>query len=225
VREASDENDGISRNYLHDQVAKRLRGLIQSGQMKPEERLNEIELAERFGISRTPLREAIKILATEGLLELLPNRGARVARFSEEEVDDMLVVLAALEATAGELAARNITPGELADLVRLHARMTRAYDAQHIAEYFELNRLIHESIMRASGNATLAGIYATLSGRIQRARFAAHKTPEQWEEAMRDHHAMLELLRVRDGEALGRLLRAHVLSKKAVIIATFGKED
>jgi DNA-binding GntR family transcriptional regulator len=224
VGEAAGETDGISRNYLHDQVAKRLRELIQSGQMKPSERLNEGELAERFGISRTPLREAIKILATEGLLELLPNRGARVARFSEAEVDDMLVVIAALEATAGELAARRITAGELAAIERLNARMARAYAARAIPEYFELNRLIHEAIMRASGNATLAGVYSTLSGRIQRARFAAHKTAGQWEEAMRDHNAMVELLRARDGEALGKLLRAHVLSKKAVIIATFGSE-
>jgi DNA-binding GntR family transcriptional regulator len=102
--------------------------------------------------------------------------------------------------------------------------MARAYAARAIPEYFELNRLIHEAIMRASGNATLAGVYSTLSGRIQRARFAAHKTAGQWEEAMRDHNAMVELLRARDGEALGKLLRAHVLSKKAVIIATFGSE-
>lgn len=223
--EATGEADGISRDYLHDQVARRLRALIQSGQMKPSERLNEGALAERFGISRTPLREAIKILATEGLLELLPNRGARVAQFSEAEVDDMLEVIAALEATAGELAARRISEDELAAIERMNTRMVKAYAARNIPEYFEINRLIHEAIMRASGNATLARIYGTLSGRIQRARFAAHKTAGQWEEAMGDHHAMVELLRARDGEALGRLLRAHVLSKKPVIIATFGGKD
>ncbi len=219
--EATRETDGISRNYLHDQVAKRLRALIQSGQLKPNARLNESGLAERFGISRTPLREAIKILATEGLLELHPNRGAHVARFSESEVDDMLVVIASLEATAGELAARRVTAGELAEIERLNGRMAEAYSKKNIPDYFEINRSIHEAIMAASRNETLAGIYGTLSGRIQQARFAAHKTPEQWEEAMRDHDRMVELLRARDGEALARLMRAHVLSKKAVIVATF----
>ena len=73
---------GISRRYLHDEVAERMRELIRSGEMEPKARINEGELTERFGISRTPLREAIKILATEGLLELLPNRGARVASIS-----------------------------------------------------------------------------------------------------------------------------------------------
>lgn len=212
----------ISRNYLHDQVAKRLRALIQSGQIKPNERLNEVALAERFGISRTPLREAIKILATEGLLELLPNRGAHVARFSETEVDEMLVVIAGLEATAGELAASKITEVELAEVEALNARMAEAYATGNIPEYFEINILIHKSIMAASRNQTLAGIYEKLSGRIQQARFAAHKTPQQWEEAMRDHHQMIALLRARDSEGLGRLMRAHVLSKKAVIVATFG---
>jgi DNA-binding GntR family transcriptional regulator len=192
--------------------------------MKPNERLNESDLAERFGISRTPLREAIKILATEGLLELLPNRGARVARFSEAEIDEMLVVIAALEATAGELACRHITAQELAAIEGLNARMADAYTARDVPDYFELNQLVHQAIIRASRNSTLERVYGTLSGRIQQARFAAHKTPGQWEEAMRDHNRMIVLLRARDGEALGRLLRTHVLSKKAVIIATFGGE-
>lgn len=219
------DSDGISRNYLHDQVADRLRALIQSGEMKPKQRLNESELAERFGISRTPLREAIKILATEGLLDLLPNRGARVASFSEDEIDEMLVVIAALEATAGDLACREIEPAELDRIEALHADMTRAYGDRDVPRYFELNRLIHEAVMQASRNGTLQGIYANLSSRIQRARFAAHKTPEQWAETMVDHERMVELLRRRDGEALSRLLREHVLSKKAAIIGTFGEPD
>lgn len=219
------EMNTISRSYLHDQVADRLRALIQSGQMKPKERLNESELAARFNISRTPLREAIKILATEGLLDLLPNRGARVASFSENEIDETLVVIAALEATAGELACRHITAGELRHLEELHSRMALAYADRDVPKYFELNRLIHQAIMDASRNAVLQGIYGNLSGRIQRARFAAHKTSEQWAETMRDHDRMIELLRARDREALARLLREHVLSKKTVIIGTFGNPD
>ena len=103
---------GISRRYLHDEVADRMRELIQSGEMEPKERINESELTERFGISRTPLREAIKILATEGLLELLPNRGARVASITEAELEDMIEVIAGLEATAGDLACRTVSDEE-----------------------------------------------------------------------------------------------------------------
>lgn len=215
----------ISRNYLHDEVARALRALIQSGELKPQQRLNEGELADRFRISRTPLREAIKILATEGLLDLLPNRGARVASISESEIDEMLEVIAGLEATGGELACAKITDAELSAIAALHDRMADAYRRRHHLEYFDLNRQIHEAIIAASGNATLQGIYATLSGRVQRARYAAHKTPEQWQGAMADHERMMDLLRARDGAGLARLLRDHVLSKKAVIVATFGPSD
>ena len=212
----------ISRNYLHDDVARALRALIQSGELKPRQRLNEVELAERFRISRTPLREAIKILATEGLLDLLPNRGARVASISEAVIDEMLEVIAGLEATGGELACAKIAPAEIAGIRALHDAMAAAYRARDVAVYFDLNRRIHEAIIAAARNATLSGIYATLSGRVQRARYAAHKTDHQWEIAMADHDRMMSLLEARDGAGLARVLRAHVLGKKAAIVATFG---
>jgi DNA-binding GntR family transcriptional regulator len=218
-----DPSQTVKRNYLHDQVVVRLRALIQTGELKPKERLNESALTARFGISRTPLREAIKILATEGLLDLLPNRGAQVASISEIEIDEMLEVIAALEATAGELACRHLEPAELRRIEALHDRMTAAYAVRDIAEYFDLNRQIHEAIMRASRNGILQGIYANLSGRIQRARFAAHKSPGQWQAALADHDRMIALLRARAGEELGALMRAHVRSKKDVIGATFGE--
>jgi DNA-binding GntR family transcriptional regulator len=213
--------EGINRHYLHDEVARRLRALIQSGEMKPAERLNESTLAARFGISRTPLREAIKILATEGLLDLLPNRGARVASISLAEIEEMIEVIAGLEATAGELACRTATDAEIAAIAALHERMVAAYASEDVPTYFELNRTVHESIMAAARNATLQAIYANLSSRIQRARYTANQTPQQWQRAVADHTRMIALLRRRDGEALGRLMREHVRSKKPVIAATF----
>lgn len=214
-------SSGVSRNYLHDEVAWRLRALIQSGEMKPGDRLNENELAERFQISRTPLREAIKILATEGLLDLLPNRGARVASISQVEIEEMTEVVAGLEATAGELSCRYITEPELEAIISFHQRMEAAYHDKNAPEYTYLNRCIHEAIMQSSKNTTLQRIYGNLSSRIQFARYTAHTTPEQWALAMQDHVEMIELLRARDGEQLGKLLRRHVRSKKAVITATF----
>ena len=222
IQEQTDSPDRIGRNYLHDEVAQRLRALIQSGEMKPHERLNETELAKRFGISRTPLREAIKILSSEGLLDILPNRGAQVASISQTEIEEVAEVIAGLEAIAGELLCRNITDAEIAELQVLHEEMRAAYERQDAPTYFARNQQIHEAIMMSARNETLQGIYANLSSRIQRARFTAHKTPDQWAEAMKDHDRMLVLIHAREGEALGRLLRDHVRSKKAVITATFG---
>uniref|UniRef100_UPI001FCC87FA GntR family transcriptional regulator n=1 Tax=Methylobacterium sp. B34 TaxID=95563 RepID=UPI001FCC87FA len=156
---------GISRRYLHDEVAERMRELIRSGEMEPKARINESELTERFGISRTPLREAIKILATEGLLELLPNRGARVASISDGELEEMMEVIAGLEATAGDLACRTITDADIDALVVDHDAMVEAWKSGDEAGYFSHNRRIHEGIMAASRNlarAVVDGVGETL---------------------------------------------------------------
>lgn len=214
--------DGIHRRYLHDEVAERLRELILSGELEPKERINELELCERFGISRTPLREAIKILATEGLLELLPNRGARVGHVSQSEIEEMVEVVAGLEATAAELACRSISDAEVDAIEAKTLVMEKAYKRGDDKAYFTLNREIHEALMQAARNATLATIYGNLSSRIQRMRYTAHKTPEQWQRAMAEHHRMVELLRLRDGEALARVVRDHIRGKKDVISAAYG---
>lgn len=217
-------DESITKNYLHDEVAQRLRALIQAGEMKPRERLNETLLAKRFGISRTPLREAIKILSSEGLLDILPNRGAHVSSISWNEIEEVAEVIAGLEATAGELLCRHITDEAVDSIEALHAQMVDAYERKDAPSYFSLNLKIHEAMMDASKNATLQGIYTNLSSRIQRARFTAHKTPEQWDRAMDDHERMIILMRARDGVRLGQLLRDHVRSKKEVILATFGEK-
>lgn len=217
--------DGIPRTYLHEEVAERLRRIVLDGELKPGSRVNEIELAARFGVSRTPMREAIKILAAEGMLELLPNRGARVASISRTELDEMLEVIGMLEALAGEAACRRITDAELAALEDSHARMVAAWQAGDEASYFALNREIHDALLAASRNETLRTVYANLSGRVQKARYVAHKTPEQWRRAVDEHQDMMRLLRVRDGEALGRLLRRHIHGKRAVLAAAFGLDQ
>lgn len=213
---------GIARRYLHDEVADRLRELIHAGDLPPRARVNELELAERFGISRTPLREAIKILATEGLLDLLPNRGARVASVSAEEVSEMIEVVAGLEATAGELACRHASEAEIESIAALHAEMLAAYERRDNPEYFRLNREIHQAIMAASRNGTLQTLYASLSGRIQKARYEAHKTAQQWRKAVEEHEAMIVLLTARKGAEMAVLMRDHVRGKMPLILASYG---
>lgn len=213
----------ISRRYLHDEVVSRLRELIVSGELEPRSRVNEAMLCARFDISRTPLREAIKLLAAEGLLELLPNRGARIAALSPGEIEEVLEVIGALEGAAGELACSRITDAEVEALEVLQEEMEAAWHQQDPVAYFALNKQIHEAIMHASRNAALQSVYATMSGRIQRARYSASKTPEQWADAIQDHVEMLKLLRARDGAALGSLMRRHLRSKKPIISAAFGE--
>jgi DNA-binding GntR family transcriptional regulator len=214
--------DGIQRRYLHDEVADRLRDLILTGGLEPRSRVNELELCERFGTSRTPLREAIKILSSEGLVELLPNRGARVASLSAAEIDEMVQVVAGLEAVAAELACRRAEEDEIDAIAADTDAMAQAWSERDETAYFTLNRAIHEGIIAAARNATLKGIYANLSSRIQRMRYTAHKTDEQWRRAMDEHREMVRLLRARDGESLAALMKLHIRGKAEVIAASYG---
>ena len=134
-------------------------------ELEPRSRVNEPSLCERFGISRTPLREAIKLLAAEGLLELLPNRGARVAALSEAEIDELLQVIGPLEATGGELACERITDAELEVIEAAHLDMVEAWKVKDYERYFARNREIHDAIVAAGRNGTLLAVYRNLSGR------------------------------------------------------------
>ncbi len=215
--------EGIPRRYLHDEVADRLRELILSGGLEPQARVNELELCERFGTSRTPLREAIKILATEGLVELLPNRGARVASLSAAEIDEMVQVVAGLEAVAAELACQRADDDEIDAIEADTEAMAEAFKRRDEESYFTLNRAIHEGLMAAARNRTLSQLYANLSSRIQRMRYTAHKTEAQWIRAMDEHREMARLLRARDGERLAALMKTHIRGKAEVIAASYGQ--
>ena len=215
--------DGIQRRYLHDEVAAKLRDLIISGELEPKSKVNENELAERFNISRTPMREAIKILSSEGLVDLLPNRGARVASITEGEIEEILEVVAGLEGVAGELACKKASAEAIAQIAGFTQDMLDAYHERDETAYFRLNQQIHQAILDAAGNATLRATYGALSSRIQRARYTAHKTDLQWERAVEDHKSMLAMLVKREGLALGAVMRAHVRSKKEVIAAAYGQ--
>lgn len=219
-----DRYQGIVRKTLHHEVVvDALRELILEGELEPMSRINEVELCERFGISRTPLREAIKLLAAEGLLVLLPNRGARVVALSETEIGEILQVVGALEGAAGELACERITDEELAAIEAATAEMVAAWKAGDYPGYFALNREIHDAIMAAARNSALQSTYRSLSGRVQRARFSAHKTDAQWARAIDDHNLMVMLLRRRDGAALAQLMRDHLKSKWPVISAAYSE--
>ena len=203
----------ILRLSLHDETVARLRTMITEGELLPGSRIAERELCERFAISRTPLREALKVLASEGLVELLPHRGARVTNLSADELRDAFEVVAALEALAGELAARRIDAATLAEIESAHHRMAEHHRDGKLAEYFACNQIIHEAINRAAGNAQLTEMYALVSNRVRRARYMANHSPERWAAAMREHEEILDALRRRDGAACGALLRAHLEHK------------
>jgi DNA-binding GntR family transcriptional regulator len=165
------------------------------------------------------LREALKVLAAEGLVELLPNRGARIATLADEHLTHLFEVIAALEAEAGRLACTRITPDALAEIQGMHYRMYAHFLRQELPGYFALNQAIHTAIIAAAANPVLASTYASLSGRITRARYMANRlNPDRWQSAMDEHEVILDALVRRDGPRLGALLAQHLRNKRDIVM-------
>ncbi len=210
----------IGRPSLHEELVNRLRDLIVEGELPPGTRLNERVLCERFGVSRTPLREAVKVMASEDLVELLPNRGAVVTALTEADLRYLFEVMGALEALAGELACQRIDDSGLAEIRALHYQMLLHYTRGELPDYFKCNQQIHEKIVAAAGNPVLAATYRSLSGRIRRARYMANLSQERWDRAVREHEQILDALTTRDGALLRDLLQQHLANKFDVVRAT-----
>lgn len=200
----------IRRASLHDEVVGRVRDMIVEGKLSAGTRIHEGRLCEQLGVSRTPLREALKVLATEGLVDLSPNRGAIVREVTPKDMHDMLRVLGQLEALAGELACAVASDEAIAELRDMHMRMMVHYAARNRMEYFKLNQAIHSTIVRLADNPTLHAMHETLQARIKRIRYVGNDRDEQWHDAVGDHEAMMAALLARDGAALGRVLKAHL---------------
>ena len=195
---------------LHEEVVGRIRGMILAGELLGGQRVPEKRLCDQLAISRTPLREALKVLASENLLVLLPNRGARVAVLTTGDVDEMFPVMGALEGLAGELACRRISDIEIDEVRALHYQMAAHHKRQELGEYFELNQRIHGKIFEVAGNETLGGLYAVLAARIRMARYQANLSHQRWNQAMAEHEEILEALSGRDGPRLARILKTHL---------------
>lgn len=188
-----------------------LRGMIVEGELPPGARISEMAICDRYGLSRTPLREALKVLAAEGLIDLRPNRGAVVTDLSPDDIEAVIHVLIGLEAMATDEICRRITDADIAALERMQAEMTACYRAGNLRDYFGINLEIHDFIIARAGNPALERIYCAESARIRRYRFLSNKDPRRWSRALREHEMILDALRVRDPDLLRRLLRVHLL--------------
>lgn len=199
---------------LHDEVVSRVRHMLMEGEIPPGARVPERDLCLMLGISRTPLREALKVLAAEGYVVLLPNRGARAAKLTQKDVQDLFEVCESLEAAAGELACQRITDEEVQHISALHDEMVLHYRNKDLPQYYRCNRAIHEAIIDAADNAVLASLYESVTSRIRRARFVAPMPPSHWELAVQEHEAILNALQRRDGTGLSHILRRHLRHKR-----------
>jgi DNA-binding GntR family transcriptional regulator len=208
----------VERAILHDSVTDHLRSFIIEGVLAPGMKLNERQLCETLGISRTPLREALKVLAAEGLIEISPNRGSTVARMNEQEIREVFEVLSGLEASSGELACERITDPEIKQIRTLHDAMLACKARGDLPGYYSRNQEIHDRINLAARNQALRQTYLSINRRVQALRLRSNLKGPKWESAIDDHEQMLVALETRDGQRMARILRKHLLDKRDAIL-------
>ncbi len=217
-------NTPLARSTLPQAAAERLRALIVEGTLAPGTRLNERELSEQLGVSRTPLREAFRVLASEGLLDQLPNRGVQVAALSREDVRQAFEVMAALEGLAGELAAARVGPADLDALEALQAELEDAHRRRDLPTYYRVNRAIHDRLQAVAGNGLLGRTCETINARLHALRFRSNLNDAKWARAVAEHRAMLDALAARDGSGLRDLLSGHLHAKLQAVLEEMDRQ-
>lgn len=214
-----DASSGLKRASMHVALVDRVRDMIVEDRLSPGQRINEVTLSVELGVSRTPLREALKVLAAEGLVELIPNRGAVVAKATPSEIAADFQVLAVLEGLAGELAASRITEEELADIRSLQEEMNMSFARSDLPAYFRCNQAIHNAILMAAGSPALIKAHRSVSARVLASRFRANLSPARWAAALQEHQVILNLLELGHSHELGVVLKAHIQRKLEALLS------
>ncbi|MCK0198144.1 GntR family transcriptional regulator [Ancylobacter sp. 6x-1] len=210
-------------------VVERLRDMIIAGDLAAGARISERMVTEKLNVTRTPLREALKILEAEGLVRIVPNRGAEVVMLSLAEVEAAIEVLVGLESVAAELACLRGTEAEFAAIEERHRGMVAHQQAGDLMGYFHLNQEIHQLIVDCAHNEALSRVYRTESARIRRYRFAGNRLAERWKRAIVEHEQMLDALQHREGAVLREILRSHHMNgwrvTREILAATTGPDS
>ncbi|WP_198971859.1 GntR family transcriptional regulator [Xylophilus sp. ASV27] len=202
---------------LHAEVAATLREQIFGGLIPPGSFLDEAALCERLAISRTPLREALKVLTAEGLLRHEPRRGCFVNEVTERDLDEIFPVIALLEGRCAQEAAGHATDADIAVLEVLHERLQRHAKAQRIQDYYEANLAIHEAIITLAGNRWLAQVIGDLRKIMKLARLQQLHAPGRLEQSLAEHLAIFAAIKARDGQGADAAMRTHLTRQREAL--------
>jgi len=200
------------KGHLHLEAARRLRAMIQLNELPPGTRLREVQLCEQIGVSRTPLREALRTLAAEGLVNQLPNRSMVVAPLDPVDIENLYRVFGAIEGLAGELACANVTEAQLGELGRLLSEMVDLHERGERAAYMQVNEQIHRMVIDIAANPVLLSVWQSLVPRVERARSLSNLDRARWTAALFEHSKMFAALAARDAPLLRRLASEHFLN-------------
>lgn len=206
------------RETLQQRVATRLREMLIQGVLAPGSKLNERELCERLDVSRTPLREAVRMLAAEGLVTLDPGRGAFAAVLTPADIEHTFNVIAVLEGLAAKCAAERITAQELAELRALQLEMQATFERRDLPNYYRINARIHDAISQAARNPVLRATWQQINARLHAVRFRSNQDEKKWARALQEHADMISALESRDAAEMRRLLVEHLHRKRDAVL-------
>lgn len=203
---------------LHELLVFQLREMIQEGLLPPGRRIPEMELCATFGVSRTPLREALKVLAAEGWIQWRANHGATVSDVNPEEIDAIFEAMTGLERQIGRLAAERANADQIREIEGLHTELQGFFHAGDRVSYFKMNQLIHNRLAEASANPIIADIYHALSAKVYRARALANGEHLRWEQSLQEHAAFMQAFIRRDGMVFSQALEEHSEKTRAAVV-------
>lgn len=212
-----DASLGIAPVALYEQVAERLRTRIFAHELAPGAWIDEQALAQEYGISRTPLREALKVLASEGLVTLKPRRGCYVTELSEQDLDDMFPVMALLEGRCALEAAAKADDRDIARLEALHEQLEQHARSGDTDRFFEANQNFHTALHQLAGNRWLSQIITDTRKMLKLTRRDSLRLEGRLKQSLAEHRAILKALREHDGESAARLMHDHLLSGRAAV--------
>ena len=210
---------------LRDVVFNTLRQAILTGELKPGERLMEIHLANKLGVSRTPIREAIRKLELEGLVTMIPRRGAEVAQITEKSMNDVLEVRRAMDALCVELACDRITPEELQDLKKACETFEAAVKTGDIKQIAQADVALHDIIVQATGNQRLIQLVNNLSEQMYRYRMEYLKDERTHRTLIEEHDAIRRALKKHDKAKAGAAIRVHIDNQKRSILESLTEKE
>lgn len=210
---------------LRELVFEALRDAIINGQLRPGERLMEVQVAEALGVSRTPVREAIRMLEREGLVLMMPRKGAYVSDISVKDIASVFEIRRALEALAAELAAERATEDDMERLERILLELAKCVESGDVERYVELDTEFHATVYRASRNERLAPIINSLREQIQRFRTRSLSNPGRMKMALEEHRKLVEAIGDRDVERARQLAAEHIDNAENVLMTLIKAEE
>lgn len=208
---------------LRDLVLEALREAIMNGSLQPRERLMEIQLAEELGVSRTPVREALRKLELEGFIVMVPRKGAYVSDLSMKDIADVFEIRAALEGLAAALAAERITEEELETMERHLVEKAEAINQNDIDKLVIVDTKFHETMYKASRNERLSSIISNLREQIQRFRLTSLSVPGRKKDSLDEHRNIVEAIQARDVQLARHLAQEHIENAENVLIESLKK--